>query len=117
MYRLCKVAARLGCRATQEAEVLAQDDAAPSSSHGAGQEDDQGAEQGEHDDADADDDDDGEDDVDYDELGMSQLDDEPEGTQESSTIGCPHRTSKPVNRYTPGTYALGRGKRSSRCPR
>ena len=116
MYRLCKVAARLGCRATQEAEVLAQDDAAPSSSHGAGQEDDQGAEQGEHDDADADDDDDGEDDVDYDELGMSQLDDAPQGTQGSSGSGHPHKTSQPVDRFTPGTYALGRGKRRTRRP-
>jgi hypothetical protein len=42
--------------------------------------------------------------VEYDVVGMSQLDDAPQGTQQSS--GHPHRIPKPVDRYTPGTYPL-----------
>ena len=74
----------------------------------------QGGDQGEDDDDDYDNDDD---DVDYDELGMSQLDDAPQGTQGSSGSGHPHKTSQPVDRFTPGTYALGRGKRRTQRPR
>ena len=78
MYRLRKIAVRIGCRHGQDVAVPPQLVAAPSSSHGAGpsathggigtssdaQEDEeghQGGDQGEDDD----------DDVDYDELGMS----------------------------------------------
>ena len=43
----------------------------------------------------------------YDEMGMSQLDDAAQATQEGER---PHRTIWPVDRYTLGTYALGRGK-------
>jgi hypothetical protein len=41
---------------------------------------------------------------------MSQLGDAPEPSQGPSGRSRPQRTSRPVDRYTPGTYALGRGK-------
>ncbi|CAD6209208.1 unnamed protein product [Miscanthus lutarioriparius] len=53
----------------------------------------------------------------YDEIGMSQLGDAPQGTQGPSGSGRPHRTLRPVDRYTPGTYPFGRGKRYARRPR
>ena len=125
MYRLRKIAVRIGCRHGQDVAVPPQLVAAPSSSHGAGpsathggigtssaaQDDDEGGHQG----GDQGEDDD-DDDVDYDELGMSQLDDAPQGTQGSSGSGRLHRTSRPVDRFSLGTYALGRGKRRTRRP-
>ena len=53
----------------------------------------------------------------YDEIGMSQLEDAPQGTQGPSGSGRPQRTLRPVDRYTPGTYPFGRGKRYARRPR
>ena len=86
MYRLHKIAACIGCRHGQDVAVPPQLVAAPSSLHGAGplashgaigtssaaHEDEEGGHQGG---GQAEDDDD--DDIDYDELGMSQLDDAP----------------------------------------
>ena len=54
---------------------------------------------------------------DYDEIGMSQLEDAPQGTQGPSGSRRPQRTLRPVDRYTPGTYPFGRGKRYARRPR
>ena len=53
----------------------------------------------------------------YDEIGMSQLEDAPQGTQGPSGSRRPQRTLRPVDRYTPGTYPFGRGKRYARRPR
>ena len=53
----------------------------------------------------------------YDEIDMSQLEDAPQGTQGPSGSGRPQRTLRPVDRYTPGTYPFGRGKRYARRPR
>ena len=58
----------------------------------------------------------GEYDHEYDEIGMSQLEDAPQGTQGPSGSGRPQRTLRPVDRYTPGTYPFGRGKRYARRP-
>jgi hypothetical protein len=41
---------------------------------------------------------------------MSQLGDALEPSQGPSGHSRPQRTSRPVDRYTPGTYTLGRGK-------
>lgn len=45
-----------------------------------------------------------------DELGRSQLADAPQPTQASSGGGRPRRNTRPIDRYTPGTFALGGGK-------
>ena len=116
MTRLRKVAARLGCRRELDVVVPHQveagtsqgvgaasshgptlHEAGGSSSHRVGGSSSHGAGAAGTED---------EDDY-YDEMGMSQLDDAPQGTQEGER---PHRTIRPVDRYTPGTYALGRGK-------
>ena len=141
MHRLRKVAARLGCRRAPDVAVPQQLGAGPStahvggtssshgahvggtsSSHGAatsaeggqghGPYDDEGEHEGE--------DDEGQGEYyehEYDEIGMSHLEDAPQGTQGPSGSGRPHRMLRPVDRYTPGTYPFGRGKRYAHRPR
>jgi hypothetical protein len=140
LARLRKVAAHLGCRygdagsapqgyptdqsTSQGAWASASHGGAPSNAHDDNIARHQGGGEGEDDDDDDDvarhqgggeGEDDGDDDVDYDELAMSQLDDAPQGTQQSSR--CPHRISKPMDQYTPSTYPFGRGKRYTRRAR
>jgi hypothetical protein len=110
MYRLRKIAARNGCRHGQDIVVPPQLVAAPSSSHGEGpsashggigtshaaHEDEEGGHQG-GDQGEDDDDDDDDDDVDYDELGMSQLDDAPQELKDPTLLDvCRGR----VNQWT-----------------
>lgn len=114
MHRLRKIVVRIGCRRNVDVACPQQLVGGPSSSHGAvpttsqgagpsshggiGQDDDydEGDHQGQDDDDDEgehqgqDDDDEA---VDYDEIGMSQQHDSPQGTQGSTRGGRPHRMS------------------------
>ena len=125
MHRLRKVAACLGCRRAPDVAVPQQLGAGPSTAHVGGTSSSHGAHVGgtssSHGAAtSAEYDDEGQGEYyehEYDEIGMSQLEDAPQGTQGPSGSGRPQRTLRPVDRYTPGTYPFGRGKRYARCPR
>ena len=132
MHRLWKVAARLGCRGAPDAAVPQQLGAGPSTAHVGGTSSSHGAHVGgtssSHGAATSAEggqghgpyDDEGQGEYyehEYDEIGMSQLEDAPQGTQGPSGSGRPQRTLRPVDMYTPGTYPFGRGKRYARRPR
>ena len=122
MHRLRKVAARLGCRCSPDVAVPQQLGAGPSTAHVGGTSSSHGAHVGGTSSHGAATSEDAERqgeyyEDEYDEIGMSQLEDAPQGTQGPSDSVRPQRTLRLVDRYTPGTYPFGRGKHYARRPR
>ena len=84
-------------------------------SRGQRDEDDDEEQEDEEDEDDADSQDDDDNTGVYDEINMSQLDDAPRGSQPSSSMGDrPHKGQWIHEKYTPGTNALGGGRRGTR---